>query len=235
LPLVFIPECIRDQLGQTPLHIAAAVGCHVSIIHHLLDGAMCVFVMDYEGRCPLHWACDNPNGSERILLPTPKWEASAAATATSRMMCSSTLWCFLSQATESSSSTEVTVAADLENMMHVIGALLNAYPEGVNIPSCNGMTPIDLAHEANACPMLIQMLEETAKLYPKNRLTTWEELEDWMTTSSHQMQLNVTTTTTMEHGDSGDEYDSEDDVSSLRWDGNFHTCGANFDSDCISL
>jgi len=183
-PLLYIPECAHDPLGRTPLHIAAAVGCHVPIIHRLLDGATCAspaFVTDDKGRCPLHWACENPHGSERVVLPNSKRDSLLSS---SMIMCKSTSRRFVSRAATSSSATgTAAAAANLENMMGVIRALLNAYPEAVNIPDKDGMTPVDLACKANACPMLIQMLEETAKLYPKNRWTMWEEAEDVMMTS----------------------------------------------------
>jgi len=242
-PLLYIPECAHDPLGRTPLHIAAAVGCHVPIIHRLLDGATCAspaFVTDDKGRCPLHWACENPNGSERVVLPNSKRDSLLSS---SMIMCKSTSRRFVSRAATSSSATgTAAAAANLENMMGVIRALLNAYPEAVNIPDKDGMTPVDLACKANACPMLIQMLEETAKLYPKNRWTTWEEAEDVMTTS-HWMQLHVITTRTEHDDGGGGGYDSEDDISSLGWDGDFqtdywnnhHACGTDFASERISI
>jgi Ankyrin repeats (3 copies) len=57
-----LPEELVDTQGRTPLHLAAAEGCNISIIQRLLIRNKSVQIADEMGRYPLHYACANPRG-----------------------------------------------------------------------------------------------------------------------------------------------------------------------------
>lgn len=64
-----IPEDTTNYDGKTPLHIAVASGCSFAVIRRLTNGTILhtpVLSRDHQHRLPLHWACTNPHGIQRL-------------------------------------------------------------------------------------------------------------------------------------------------------------------------
>jgi hypothetical protein len=75
-PGVLVPEESREStLHQTPLHVAVASQCSLSVIERLLEGeSLCIPSMTKDGlhRFPLHWACAMPHSAGRFSLQRSK-------------------------------------------------------------------------------------------------------------------------------------------------------------------
>ena len=69
----YVPEATVDVSGQTPLHVAASVGCDMAVIKHLTKlSHVAVFHRDNLGRLPLHCLCSKdslalPSSSKRKM------------------------------------------------------------------------------------------------------------------------------------------------------------------------
>ncbi|GAX28518.1 hypothetical protein FisN_12Hh117 [Fistulifera solaris] len=128
-----VPEDSIDMLGRTPLHVACANGAAVAVVERLLNGessVMPAFAKDAAGRHALHGACANPQGSWRRQV----------------------------RRTNHHHYPFVESMAMVDNMVNVVKALLQAYPESVFIADHDGNRPKDLARMQNADERILLLL-----------------------------------------------------------------------------
>jgi len=147
--LSFIAEESRDTQGRTPLHIAVAMQCHMSVIKRLVAGPTCtnpVFVLDEEGRCPLHWACTKV---QRPLILT-------------RSRSGPTYSCLPKNPYSKQRSQVDKLLPSQENSIDVVHLLVRMYREAACIRDIYGNTPSDLAKNEGMNGAIVSLLEEAA-------------------------------------------------------------------------
>ena len=157
--VICIPEDARDDVGRTPLHVAAASGSRVEVIDRLLGGEMLVmstYTRDKFGRYPLHWACANPSG-----LPDPSIVDDFPSFPSHKPFRKSSTRRPLLDLPKSESRR---AKSRVHNMTFMIQMLISVHPEAVLVRDENGMTPYDLALVSDVDPVILNLLQSAIKL-----------------------------------------------------------------------
>lgn len=135
---VFIPEEAIDDKRRTPLHVAAASGCHVNVISRLLEGAtvaMPALMRDEMGRFPLHWAC--VYASTTLASKKPSWLGN-----------------------------KTTYEKAVQQCIHCIIHLINVYPQAIGIKDSLGHTPYALARSPQpADTSILKVLKKALRMH----------------------------------------------------------------------
>jgi ankyrin repeat protein len=169
------PEDAVDTDGRTPLHIATAEGCDLTVIRRLMKKAgKAVRTRDLLLRYPLHWACANPQG---VALSRPRRRG--------KLMSSDSVSSKRSLFSVKSSSRKCR-ERDAANMLEVIAALVLVFPRAVLWHDKFGKTPLDIARERNASEMIILLLERVVELGVDTFVTTAESVATRKVTNHNQ-------------------------------------------------
>lgn len=162
------PEDAIDSFGQVPLHIASGNGCDIRVIHRLLRGSSKIdtpaMVRDHHWRYPLHTACCNVKGVKNFTLMN---NSKIIGTKNNTAGNTSTPKKWVSFFSTPSSSKK----RGLENMVKIIDALINAYPDAVMCRDKDGNRPIDLARKNKADVSIVNLLLKQARKCRSNSTT----------------------------------------------------------------
>lgn len=142
-PGVLVPEEARETtLQQTPLHVAVASDCSLSVVERLLQGdSLVIPAMSKDGlhRFPLHWAC-------APSVPRHHHHKSKARR----------MWGWQRRG-----------RADAEYRYDLIHYLLEQYPVAVVIPDVYQQTPLDYARHHKLPRSVLELLEEVAEEFER--------------------------------------------------------------------